>query len=421
MAVLPGGRGNDFARKLGIGQDPVAACALLAAGRERRVDVAQADGRAYVGILSAGLDSDVQEIANATRLPLGTLVYLYGALRALRRLLYLIVGLAVALAAGLAWLYARAALRPLERVVEAAAAVRESGDLSRRVAHHGPSDEIGRLRDTFNSMLEELETAHARLDRSNARLRQFLADCSHELRAPLTLILSNLDLLSKMGATDRAFRERALADIRAEADRMARMVSQLLILARADAGAQPTSDPVQLRDVVADAGRHGHRMARDVHFVPDETGAVDNVVVLGNADYLRQVLLILLDNAFKYTPAPGEVRIETALEDDHARVTVSDTGSGIEPADLPRIFDRFHRGLNVDGVTGTGLGLAIAQLVAEQHGGRIDVESTTGEGSRFSLVLPLADATLGARHPTPHERDESRKGEPAGDPGRFRK
>jgi two-component system, OmpR family, sensor kinase len=170
---------------------------------------------------------------------------------------------------------------------------------------------------------------------------------------------------------------------------MARMVSQLLILARADARAHATSERVRLRDVVADAGRHGRGMARAVRFVPDESGALDDAVVLGNADYLRQLLLILLDNAFKYTAPPGEVRLETALEEGHALVTVSDTGSGIEPADLPRTFDRFHRGANADGVTGTGLGLAIARLVAQQHGGRIDVESTPGEGSRFSVVLPL--------------------------------
>jgi two-component system, OmpR family, sensor kinase len=127
---------------------------------------------------------------------------------------------------------------------------------------------------------------------------------------------------------------------------------------------------------------------------------LEGAVVLGNADYLRQLLLILLDNAFKYTPPPGEVRIEAALEDGYARVTVSDTGTGIEPADLPRIFDRFHRGANVDGVTGTGLGLAIARLVAEQHSGRIEVESTPGEGSRFSLVLPLAEPTRHAALPS---------------------
>jgi two-component system OmpR family sensor kinase len=323
----------------------------------------------------------------------------YGALRELRRLLYLVVGVAVALAAGLAWLYARAALRPLERVVEAAAAVRESRDLSRRVAHRGPADEIGRLRDTFNSMLAELESAYRRLDHSNARLRQFLADCSHELRAPLTLILSNLDLVAKMGATDRAFRERALADIRAEADRMARMVSQLLILARADAGLQVTNERVQLCDVVLDAGRHGRRMAREVRFVPDDRNVLDDAMVEGNADYLRQLLLILLDNAFKYTAPAGEVRLEADLDDGHARITVSDTGTGIDAADLPRIFDRFRRGANADGVTGTGLGLAIARLVAEQHGGRIEVDSTPGEGSRFSLVLPLAETAPPAAVP----------------------
>jgi signal transduction histidine kinase len=117
-----------------------------------------------------------------------------------------------------------------------------------------------------------------------------------------------------------------------------------------------------------------------------------HVAPQGNADYLRQLLLILLDNAFKYTSPSGEVRLDAELDDDHARITVSDTGTGIEPADLPRIFDRFHRGANADGVTGTGLGLAIARLVAEQHDGRIEVESAPGEGSRFSLVLPLAQS-----------------------------
>jgi len=315
----------------------------------------------------------------------------YAALRELRGLLYMIVALAAALAAALAWLYARAALRPLDRVVDAAATVRESRDLSQRVPQRGRADEIGRLRDTFNAMLAELESAHRRLDHSNARLRQFLADCSHQLRAPLTLILSNLDILSKVGATDSEFRRQALADIRAEADRMARMISQLLILARADAGAPVTSEPVQLGEVLLDAARLGHRMAREVRFVPEESGVLDDAVVIGNADYLRQLLLILLDNAFKYTPPAGEVRLEAALTDGHARVTVSDNGTGIEAADLPHIFDRFHRGTNVDGVTGTGLGLAIARLVAEQHGGRIEVDSAPGKGSRFSLLLPLAD------------------------------
>lgn len=232
--------------------------------------------------------------------------------------------------------------------------------------------------------------AHEQLDRSNERLRQFLADCSHELRAPLTLVLSNLDLLDRMGATDPAFRERALADIRSEADRMARMVSQLLILARADAGARVAMEPVAARELVVDAARHGRRMAGAVRFVPDDGAALDGAVVRGSADYLEQLLLILLDNAFKYTAPPGEVRLETAVEAGWLRVAVSDTGSGIDPADLPRIFDRFHRGANVDGVTGTGLGLAIARWVAEQHGGHIQVQSEPGRGSRFTLLLPLA-------------------------------
>jgi two-component system OmpR family sensor kinase len=210
-------------------------------------------------------------------------------------------------------------------------------------------------------------------------------------------VLLHSDLVTRMGATDPAFRERALADIRGEADRMARMVSELLILARADAGARVAMEPVPMREIVLAASRHGRSMAGSVRFIPDDAAVIDGAVVLGSADYLEQLLLILLDNAFKYTPPPGEVRIKAALEEHEVRVTVADTGSGIDREDLPHIFDRFRRGANVDGVTGTGLGLAIARWVAEQHRGRLDVDSAPGQGSRFTLTLPLtarADAQI---------------------------
>lgn len=140
-------------------------------------------------------------------------VTIYGALRDLRRLLYYVVIAALVLTGGLGWLFARAVIHPIESVGSAAAAVKGARDLQRRVAYTGPPDEIGRLAGTFNAMLADLERAYRALDQSNERLRQFFADCAHELRTPLAVIMSNLDLLGKVGKTDPGFHDQALADI----------------------------------------------------------------------------------------------------------------------------------------------------------------------------------------------------------------
>lgn len=314
---------------------------------------------------------------------------IYGALAELRRLLYSVIGAAVLVTASLGWLFARSAVGPLERVVAAAEAVKQSHDLTQRVVHRGPMDEIGRLATTFNAMLAELDQAYRGLDQSNERLRQFLAEVAHELRAPLTLIVSNLDLLSKTGGGDPDFAARALADIRGEASRMARMITQLLILARADAGTPMTSEPIRLAEILADACRQGQGMADRVRFTSEVGRGLENMLVRGNGDYLKQLILILLDNAFKYTPAGGDVRVAARIEDGHVRITVSDTGPGIDPQDLPRIFDRFYRGRSARGTPGVGLGLTIARWVAEQHGGRLQVDTTPGGGSRFSVLVPV--------------------------------
>jgi two-component system, OmpR family, sensor kinase len=316
-------------------------------------------------------------------------VTIYAALRELRSLLVAVISAALLLTATLGWLFARSVVRPIERVVAAASAVKQGRDLGQRVAYTGPPDEIGRLAATFNAMLAELEEAYKNLDLSNQRLRQFLADCAHELRAPLTLILSNLDVLARVGPNDPAFGTQALADIHSEASRMARMITQLLILGRADAGTPMTAEPVLLADVLTDACRQGRGMAESMPFLFTIHDELDGVTVRGNADYLKQVVLILVDNAIKYTTPGGEIRVDATLTGEHARVTVSDTGSGIDPADVPRIFDRFFRGKNARGTTGTGLGLSIARWVTEQHGGRIEIDTAPGTGTRVTVVLPV--------------------------------
>jgi signal transduction histidine kinase len=264
-------------------------------------------------------------------------VTIYGALRQLRRLLYAVTGAALVLTTSLGWLFAGVAVRPLAE--------------------------------------------------ANQRLRVFLAEVAHELRAPLTLILSHLHLVGKTAGGDAAVAG-ALGEIRAETERMARMITQLLILGRADAGAQMTAEPVALAEAVAEACRQGQRMTDGVRFVA-EVDALRDVTVRGNADYLQQLVVILLDNAFKYTPAGGEVRLSATLAGDRVRITVADTGPGIDPRDLPRIFERFYRGQAARGTSGAGLGLAIARWITEQHHGTIMADRGPAGGARFVVTLPV--------------------------------
>jgi signal transduction histidine kinase len=174
-----------------------------------------------------------------------------------------------------------------------------------------------------------------------------------------------------------------------EAERMARMVTQLLILARSDANVTAAHEPVLVRDLVADICRQRHPTDGVPTLECRDLELLEGALVWGNPDYLKQLFLILLDNAFKYTPANGRVEIVGSLHGGTVTITVADTGIGIPSSDLPRIFDRFHRAENARFQSGAGLGLAIAQRIAEQHGGKIEVESELDQGSRFIITLPL--------------------------------
>lgn len=358
----------------------------------RRGDVVEVRVGGRVLFLTAAPVGDGRYVVVA-RSPMTT----YGALTTLRNLLTGVIAAAVLLTALASWLYARGALRPIGQVVAAARSIRDSRDLSRRVPQRSSGDEMGKLVETFNEMLAELEDAYRSLDRSNQRMRQFLADCSHELRAPLARIRSTVDVLGRLDepseyvdGDDTAFRSRALADVAADTDRMARMVRQLLILARADAGATIDRRPVVLADVVAATCRQAARMANGVRLLLPEPDCLAGAVVRGDPDHLEQALLILLDNAFKYTPPPGQVQVAARRENQQAWIEVTDTGLGVPLEDRAKIFERFYRGRNATAATGTGLGLAIASWIASQHGGTVELRDTRGEGSCFTLRLPLA-------------------------------
>ena len=346
--------------------------------------------------VQAYLDGSPLFVSSAT-LPGGTTVIvarsplsIYRALAVLSNLLTGVTAGAMLITALASWLYAREALRPIDRVVRAAGAVRDSRDLTQRVSHGRSRDELGRLVAAFNGMLAELDAAYRSLDQSNERMRRFLADCSHELRAPLTRVRTAMDLLSRLGDDDPEFRSRTITAATTETDRMSALVRNLLLLARADAGTTIRRRPVQLAEVLTVAGERAGRMADGVTLHTPAAGEPDGVVVDGDADHLEQMILILLDNAFKYTPPPGKVSLDTHLTGTKVLVTVQDTGLGIQAEDLHHVFDRFYRGRNASTVDGTGLGLAIAQWIAGQHGGRIGVVSTPGEGSTFTIHLPLA-------------------------------
>ncbi len=311
------------------------------------------------------------------------------ALKRLRLLLLFGGGIILILAGTLGWLLAGAALRPINRITETASAI-QAKDLSRRINYSGPGDEVGRLAGTLDNMLERLQAAYHGLEKAEAAQRRFVSDASHELRTPLTTIRGNVELLRKMGDADPVTRAEALADIAGEAERMSRLVADLLVLARADSKLELKKEEISPVALLTDAARTGQALSEKVGFLAGVFSTFEEYKLLGDADYLKQLFIILIENAFKYTPAGGEVRLEARLDGSFLETQVIDSGIGIAESDQPFIFDRFYRADEARSGEGTGLGLAIARWIAAEHGGAISVESKVGEGSTFTVRLPLA-------------------------------
>jgi two-component system OmpR family sensor kinase len=296
-----------------------------------------------------------------------------------QRLLRIMIGVGIAallLTFGIGSLLTGQALQPIDTIAQTAARITAADDLSRRIPYDGPDDELGQLITTFNATLERLERLF------NAQ-RRFVADVSHELRTPLTTIQGNLDLIQRMGSDPDSMNA-----MRSEVNRMARLIGDLLLLARADSGNLPMNETtVDLDSLVMDVFQQGRILGPQLQF---KLETLEPVRVRGDADRLKQLLLNLVTNAIKYTPAGGTVTMSLTLQDGMARASVSDTGIGIPKSDLESIFDRFYR---VDkarsrDMGGTGLGLSIAQWIARSHHGRILAESEEGKGSTFTLYLP---------------------------------
>jgi signal transduction histidine kinase len=311
------------------------------------------------------------------------------ALNRLRLLMLFGGGISLFLTGTLGWLLAGAALKPIDRITETASAIEQAHDLDRRIDYSGPRDEVGRLAGTLNLMLERLQKAYRSLEEAEAAQRRFVSDASHELRTPLTTIRGNVELLRKMGDADPETRAEALADIAGESERMSRLVADLLVLARADASLKLRKDEVELEPFLAEVARQGSLLAGELDFTAGDFTALKGKKVLGDYDYLKQLLLILIENAVNYTPAGGKVRLEAQVKEAAAEISVIDNGVGISEEDLPKIFERFYRADKARSGSGTGLGLAIARWIAGEHGGEIKVQSREGAGSTFTVCLPL--------------------------------
>ncbi|HVL84175.1 MAG TPA: HAMP domain-containing sensor histidine kinase [Pseudonocardia sp.] len=292
-------------------------------------------------------------------------------------------GMGVALAALAGVAVARAGLRPVQRLTAATERVAATGDL-RPIAGGvgGGSDELTRLTESFNEMLGALAA-------SQEQQRRLVADAGHELRTPLTSMRTNLELLAsadRPGAPELPPGERKeiLDDVRAQVAELSTLVGDLVELARDDAP-QGVHEPVELTDVVARALERARRRAGDVEFTADLTPWS----VLGDATALERAVLNLLDNAAKWSPRGGRVRVQMRPVDPWSVVLeVADAGPGIAPADLPRVFDRFYRADGARTMPGSGLGLSIVRQVAVRHGGAVWAGRAPEGGALLALRLP---------------------------------
>ena len=315
-------------------------------------------------------------------------------LGALRNLLIIGDGLVILVAFGIGWLVAGYTLRPINRITRTAQDVGDSRDFSRRVSYEVPGDEIGRLATTFNAMLAQLEDAYTQLENALQTQRRFVADASHELRTPLTTIRGNIALLQREDAISAEDRADIVADAIEETERMMRLVNELLVLARADVKRSLTIEPVAVGPLVEHLCRQARELApgRGV-----ECRAAPGLTAAANEDALKQIILVLLDNAVKHTAGRSPITVTCARQAGEVVIRVADDGPGIAPEHLPHLFDRFYRGDAARSGPGAGLGLAIAKELAELQQGALAVESQVGRGTVFTLRLPVFTADAAAQ------------------------
>lgn len=304
--------------------------------------------------------------------------------RTLSTLLYMLItggAGSIALVWLIGWSMASAALKPIREAIDTARAIALSKSFSRKMTYRNSRDELGQMMVAFNEMLSSLEAAQAMQQR-------FIADASHELRAPLTVIRGNLDLLER--ARDKPPEEQAeiLKAARVEVERMSRLVTDMLSLARADSGNSLEMAEVELDSLVVEVFQ---QLLVRSPALKLRLSHIEPALVSGDRDRLNQLIMILSDNAIRYTPDGGSVTLSLVHEEPWIVLTVADTGIGIDPRDLSHVFERFYRSEQARGMDpgGTGLGLAIARWIAASHGGELNIESQQGKCTVATVKLPL--------------------------------
>lgn len=303
-------------------------------------------------------------------------------LEAFQKYLLMFAPILLLAASGVGYWLSRKALAPVDALTRTAHTI-SGHNLSSRLEQLHTGDELQRLSDTLNQMLARIESAFL-------RVTEFTADASHELRTPIALIHTEAELALRRSRDESEYRE-ALRHILLEADRTAKLIDELLALARADSGSESLAiHPIDLLRTVHESASKWNQVAslRDLQF--EEHSAAQPLIVMGDENALRRVVDILLDNAFKYTPSPGKITLSAEQRNGHVFVSVRDTGIGIAPEDQARIFERFYRGdkARSRALGGAGLGLAIAHWIVQLHKGSITVKSAPGNGSVFRVEIP---------------------------------
>lgn len=289
----------------------------------------------------------------------------------------------ILLIAGLgSWFLANRALNPINEIISKTHGI-SANDFTQRIDYQVPPDEVGRLAKTIDKMLDRLEFAFE-------HERRFTADAAHELRTPLTVIKGRIGVTLSRIRTSEEY-ENTLQDLEKEADRLIRLTNGLLFLARLELRQVHASflQPIDLSNLLAALVEQIQPLAA-FKSINLKDKIATNLWTLGNPDYLTNLFLNLLDNALKYTEKGGKVWLEARQDEQQIKVTIKDTGLGIEPKHLPYLFDRFYRVEEARSrqTGGAGLGLAIAQEICRLHGGKLTVNSQINQGTTFSLFLP---------------------------------
>ncbi|MHB8652871.1 MAG: HAMP domain-containing sensor histidine kinase [Terriglobia bacterium] len=299
-------------------------------------------------------------------------------------LLLLSPALLIFASAGGYWM-SRKALLPVDEISRAAQSITHQ-NISKRLLVPQSHDELQRLSETLNGMLDRLEAAFR-------KIIQFTADASHEIRTPVSLMRTTAELALRKPRTEEGYRE-ALAQILKELERTSVLIEELMLLARADSGTQMLNiETLDLSETLRDVCNEGRTLAEGKEVDIRWEIPTAPLLVEGDPNALHRLFLILIDNGVKYTPENGQVTMSLKTRNGFAVTEIHDTGLGIAEADIPHIFERFYRADKARSRDsgGAGLGLSIGRWIAEAHGGTIEAESTLGRGSLFRVRLPLSN------------------------------